>query len=150
VGGGNYDLPAEESSEKNAKPLARIMIVDDEPQIAEVLKRGLEQNHFQAVAFTDPKLALEEFQMHSQDYCLVLSDVRMPAISGFQLFREFQKINPDVKKVLMSSFEIHKNEVSIVLPSTKVDDFVVKPVSMAALKETILRHIGETKRLSES
>ena len=51
---------------------------------------------------------------------------------------------------LMSSFEIHTNEASIVLPSTKVDDFILKPTRMPTLKETILRHIGETKRLSDN
>lgn len=123
------------------------MIIDDNKDIAEVLKKGLESHHFQVTAFTDPKLALQEFQEHSSDYCLALSDVRMPVIAGFQLFREFETINPEVKKVLMSSFEVHANEFDKVMPSTRVDDFVLKPVSIADLKRTILKHIANVKRL---
>jgi DNA-binding response OmpR family regulator len=143
-------MSAASDSTENVKPLARIMIVDDDKDIADIIKKGLELNHFQAEAFTDPELALKEFREHSKDYCLVLSDVRMPSLSGFQLCREFEKINPDVRKVLMSSFEIHKDEAAIVLPSTKVDDFVLKPVSIPKLKDTILKHIGNMKRLSDS
>ena len=68
-------------SSKTAKPIARIMIVDDDKDSAQAIKKGLEMNHFQAIAFTDPELALEEFRKHSKDYCLVLSDIRMPSIT---------------------------------------------------------------------
>ena len=131
------------------KPQARIMIVDDDLDIDTVLKMGLEQAGIQVETFTDPKEAMEHFRAHSNEYCLALVDIRMPGISGFQLAREFHSINPDVKKVLMSAFEIHKSEVTVVLPTVKVDDFITKPFSVREAKTTILKHIATTKRTGQ-
>jgi CheY-like chemotaxis protein len=130
------------------KPIANILVVDDEVDIATVITKGLEQNNFLVSSFTSPTAALENFRQHSKDYCLVLSDVRMPRMSGFEFVRKARQLNPDVKTVLMTAFEINKSEFSKVMPSTtEVDDFVRKPVSIKFLKDVILRHIGNTKRL---
>jgi YesN/AraC family two-component response regulator len=79
---------------------------------------------------------------------MVVSDIRMPSPTGFDLAKEIYKINPDVKILLMSSFEIHKSEFAKVLPSIRVEDFIQKPVSIAELKNTVLKHIGNTKRIT--
>ncbi|MBD0360828.1 MAG: response regulator, partial [Nitrososphaeraceae archaeon] len=101
----------------NAKPLAKLLVVDDDSDIVQVLKRGLLKNRFLVNAFTNPEEALLNFQSNSKDYCLMLSDVRMPALSGIQLARKIKEINPNVKVVLMTSFEIRDNEFSKVFPS---------------------------------
>jgi DNA-binding NtrC family response regulator len=131
------------------KPQARILIVDDEKDIADVIKRGLENDGFEAVAYSDSSQALEHFRQNSKAYCVVLSDVRMPRVTGFQLTREIKKINPQVKVVLMSAFEIGK-EFSDVLPSTQVDDFITKSTKIINIKNVLLKHIGETKLLNGS
>jgi YesN/AraC family two-component response regulator len=76
----------------------------------------------------------------------MLSDIRMPGISGIRLARKVKEINPNVKVVLMTSFEIKENEFSKVFPSTQVDGFVQKPVGIKNLTNKILDTIGETKR----
>nr|MDQ3853427.1 response regulator [Thermoproteota archaeon] len=90
--------------------------------------------------------ALQNFQSNSKDYCLMLSDVRMPALSGIQLARKIKEINPNVKVVLMTSFEIRDNEFSKVFPSTHIDGFIQKPIGINDLTNKILSIIGETKR----
>lgn len=100
-----------------------------------------------ANAFTNPAAALDHWLQYSTEYCLILSDIRMPGISGFEVARRVRQVNPDVKVVLISSFEIHKSEVDKVMPSTRVDDFVLKPVRMDELMNTILKHIGDSKML---
>ena len=72
----------------------------------------------------------------------------MPGISGILLARKVKEINPNVKVVLMTSFEINDNEFSKVFPSTQVDGFVQKPVGIKNLTNKILDTIGETKRRS--
>jgi len=57
---------------KNDKPLARLLIVDNDPDIVQVLKMGLIKNRFLVDAFTNPNEALQNFQSNSEDYCLVL------------------------------------------------------------------------------
>ena len=76
----------------------------------------------------------------------MLSDIRMPEMSGIQLARKVKEINPKVKVVLMTSFEIKDNEFSKVFPSTQVDGFVQKPFHMKDLTSKILDIIGESKR----
>jgi YesN/AraC family two-component response regulator len=76
----------------------------------------------------------------------VVSDIRMPALSGMQLARKVKEVNPNVKVVLMTAFEIKDNEFSKVFPSTHVDGFVQKPIGIRDLTDKILSIIGETKR----
>ena len=77
---------------------------------------------------------------------MVVSDIRMPALSGIQLARKVKEINPNVKVVLMTAFEVRDNEFSTVFPSTSVDGFVQKPIRIKELTNKILSIIGESKR----
>jgi DNA-binding NtrC family response regulator len=130
---------------KDDKLLANLLIVDDDPDIAQVLKQGFLKNGFLVSAFTNPEEALQNFQSNSEDYCLMLSDIRMPGISGIKLARKVKEINPNVKVVLMTSFEIKDNEFSKVFPSTQVDGFAQKPILIEDLTNKILDIIGESK-----
>ena len=76
----------------------------------------------------------------------MLSDIRMPFLSGMQLARKVKEINPNVKTILLTAFAIKDNEFSKVFPSTQVDGFVQKPVGIKELTDKILSIIGETKR----
>jgi DNA-binding NtrC family response regulator len=142
----SYKKHGEKDDNKNDKPLANLLVVDDDSDIAHVLKLGLLKNRFLVSAFTDPEEALKNFQSNSEDYCLMLSDIRMPELSGIRLARKVKEINPNVKVVLMTSFEINDNEFSKVFPSTQVDGFVQKPFGIENLTNKILDTIGETKR----
>jgi DNA-binding NtrC family response regulator len=134
----------------NMNPIANILVIDDEPDIAEVIRIGLQLRGFKSSSFTDPSEALEHFRGSSNEYCAVVSDIRMPKVTGFQMAREIKKINPKVKVILMSSFEITKEEFSKLLPSMAVDDFVTKPVGIERVKDVLLKHIGQTKELVPS
>ena len=130
----------------NDKPLARLLVVDDDSDIAHVLKLGLLRKGFLVDGFTNPEEALYGFESNAKAYCLVLSDIRMPFLSGIQLARKVKDINCGVKVVLMTAFEIRDNEFSKVFPSTHVDGFVQKPIGIRDLTNKILTIIGETKR----
>jgi DNA-binding NtrC family response regulator len=129
----------------NKKPLARLLIIDDDYDIVQVLKMGLLKNGFSVEAFTNPEEALQSFKSDAENYCLVLSDVRMPSISGIQLSKKVKEVNPNVKVVLMTGFEIRDNEFSKVFPSVQVDGFVQKPIGIRELTDKILSLIGDTK-----
>src|SRR5215210_7373520 len=129
----------------NAKPLAKLLVVDDDVDIVEVLKMGLLKNRFLVSAFTNPEEALQSFKSNAESYCLMLSDVRMPGLSGIQLARKVKEVNPNVKTVLMTAFEIRDSEFSKVFPSTQVDGFVQKPIGIKELTGKILSIISESK-----
>jgi DNA-binding response OmpR family regulator len=126
------------------KPLDRLLIVDDEYDIVQVLKLGLQQNGFLVDGFTNPEEALQSFKSNAESYCLLLSDVRMPGLSGIQLARKVKETNPDVKVVLMTAFEVRDNEFSKVFPYTQVDGFIQKPVRIRELTDKILSVIGQS------
>ena len=129
----------------NIKPLARLLVVDDDPDIVQVLKMGLVKNGFMVETFTNPQQALQGFKSDADSYCLVLSDIRMPSMSGIQLSKKVKEVNPNVKVILMTAFEIRDNEFSKVFPSTQVDGFVQKPIGIKDLTGKILSLIGDTK-----
>ena len=114
-----------------------IYLIDDEFDSTTILKKILEQNKFTVNAFNDPRKALEEFRENGKDCTVILSDIRMPGMNGFQLARELSQISPDVRVVLMSSFEINKAEFEKVLPSTDIAAFITKPVGRNQLLDTV-------------
>ena len=133
------------SDNNNKKPLARLLIVDDDSDIIQILKMSLVKHGFSVEAFTSPLDALQSFKSDAESYCLVLSDIRMPVLSCIQLSKKVKEINPDVKVVLMTAFEIRDNEFSKVFPSSQVDGFVQKPIGIKDLTDKILSLIGDTK-----
>jgi DNA-binding NtrC family response regulator len=136
----------DDDDDDNGKPLARLLIVDDDPDIVQVLKLGLLKNGFLVDGFTNPEEALQSFKSNANDFCVVVSDVRMPELSGIQLARKLKEVNPGVKVVLMTAFEIRDSEFSKVFPSTSIDGFVQKPIGIRELTNKILSIIGESKR----
>jgi CheY-like chemotaxis protein len=136
------------ANHNNDKPLARLLVVDDDPDTAHVLKLGLQKNRFLVDAFTNPEEALQHFESNSKDYyCLMLLDIRMPEISGIQLARKVKEINPSIKVVLMTAYEIKdNNEFYELFLSPHVDGFVQKPIFIRNLTNKILDIIDESKR----
>jgi CheY-like chemotaxis protein len=130
-------------AEQNKKS---ILVVDDDPDIVTIIKMALQSNGWVVKEFTNPILALEHFEQHSTNYNAVLSDIRMPGMSGFDLAREVKVIKPDIKIFLMTALEISRSELEKVLPSVKVDGLIEKPVSMRMLVSLIEKGTTTVKR----
>jgi DNA-binding response OmpR family regulator len=81
----------------------RVLLVDDEPDVVYLVKRGLERNGFEVDAYTDPILALQNFK--SDSYCLLLLDIKMPEIDGIELFSRIEKDDNNVKVCFFSASE---------------------------------------------
>ena len=104
------------------------MVLDDDFDISLLIKQVLQKHHFKNVfAFTDPLLALEHFRINHKNYSLIISDIRMPIMNGFEFVIEARKINPKVRIVLMTAFEIDDKEFARALPKPKIDGLIRKP-----------------------
>lgn len=115
----------------------RILLVDDEVDILHVLKRGLEINGFQVEGYSSPQEVLVSFKPSKYD--LAILDIRMPGLSGFQLYREMRKIDPTITACFLSAFEVHPNEFKIVFPSMmEVKAIIKKPVSINHMLREII------------
>jgi YesN/AraC family two-component response regulator len=87
--------------------------------------------------YTDPLLALEHFNDNYNKIDLVLSDIRMPQMNGYELANTLKALQPKVKIILMSAFEIREVEFSKMFHSVKIDSLISKPISMKNLTEKI-------------
>jgi DNA-binding response OmpR family regulator len=135
------------NTENKDNPLARLLVVDDDPDTILALKIGLLDYGFLVDAFTNPQEALQSFKANAESYCLVLLDIKMPALSGIQLARKLKEVNPNVKVLLLTALGIRDNEISDVSSSTNVDGFIQKPVGNKELTDKILSLIGENKAI---
>ena len=114
--------------------IPRIMVIDDEKDILSIIKRGLENdNQFIVDTFLDGDSAIKKLENSEDHYDLILTDIRMPKMNGFELYRKIKEILPEMKIVFITAFEINKDEFTKVIPSVEVIDFISKPVSIANL-----------------
>jgi len=125
------------SRNEQGKKLLSILIVDDEPDILKIFKKSIEMSGHSSYGFVNPSAALEHFRQNPKAYDVIISDIRMPKLSGFELVREIRNLNGNVRIVLMTSFEISMEEFQKVMPSLKIDALVEKSTSLAKLREII-------------
>jgi DNA-binding NtrC family response regulator len=124
----------------------KVMVVDDEPDIVAASELALKNHGYRAGSFTNPERAVEEVRSNSRAYALVISDIRMPGMNGFDLARNVRGINPGLPLVFMTAFEIHKSEFSSLFPSTSVAELVTKPFTNAQLIGIVRKYAGITER----
>lgn len=113
------------------------MVVDDEPDIVNPIKIWLQRKGFEVQGFTDPLLALEYFENNSSRVDIVLSDIRMPQMNGYELVKRIKNLRSEVRTILMSAFEINQADMARVLPNIKIDSLISKPISLRNLTKTI-------------
>ena len=125
-------------SDKARSDAKTIMLVDDEPDILTVTARMLEANGFNVHGYDDSENALAHVEMSDCKDCTVLiSDIKMPKINGIQLAKKVKLLRPNIKIILMTAFEVHKQEWQRTLPNTRIDEFIEKPIRMNDLVEAV-------------
>lgn len=114
----------------------RMLLVDDDPDVVEVLRRELKLKGLQVDAYTSPQEALQSFKPDVYD--LAILDIRMPAMTGFQLYREMKKVDSAITVCFLSAFEIQPDEFKSMFPSMDgVKNVIKKPVSINGLLKEI-------------
>ena len=113
-----------------------ILLVDNEQDIINSVKRWLQADGFKVYGFTNPLQALEYFQDNSGDIDLVLSDIRMQKMNGYELVKRIKAIRPETRVVFMTALEFNE-DMSKILPPIKIDGFMLKPGSLENLINTI-------------
>jgi DNA-binding response OmpR family regulator len=122
------------------------MVVDDEPDITAIMKKALEVNGFVVDAFTQPNEALAHFK--PDHYAMLITDIRMPGMNGFELYRQVKKIDDEIKVAFMTAFEVYEDEFKKVLPSTNVNCFFKKPMRMNEMVERVKQELANAFTMS--
>ena len=127
--------------ESKTLPKNRILVVDDEPDIAQVLKMGLEDNGFVVDVYNDPLDVISNFKADSYD--LLLLDIKMPKINGFELYNKLHQIDEKPKICFITAYELYYDEFKRMFPKIKVDCFIRKPVSINNLARVIKNELQQ-------
>lgn len=123
------------SSSYSSRPKPRILLVDDEPDLTWTLRLGLENNGFEVDTFNDPEEALTNFRAGKYD--LLLIDVRMPRMNGFQLYEEMKKIDNNTRICFITAFEVYYRALRETFPDLEIDCFIKKPIEIDDLLKRI-------------
>src|SRR5918993_5668476 len=91
------------------KKQSKVLVVDDEPDINMSFKLTLENAGFIVDGYHDPFIALSNFKPSYYD--LVVLDIKMPKMNGFELYTELQKIDNQVKVCFITAGEMHYEKV---------------------------------------
>jgi signal transduction histidine kinase/CheY-like chemotaxis protein len=124
--------------------LERILVIDDEAQIAKMNGRILERLGYSVSTRTSSLEALELFRSRSRDFDLVITDLTMPNMTGDQLAVELLKIRPDIPVILCTGFSERISEDEALDMGIKA--FAYKPIIMAELANTVREVLEEGKR----
>jgi len=115
-----------------------IAIIDDEKDLLYVYKKALELQGLKVVTFVDSSVALNELKVHHKKYCMVLVDIRMPKVNGYQLVNEIKCIDPLMKTVLITAYDVSELEILDNLNNgVKIDEVMHKPFSLIKLINTV-------------
>ena len=126
----------DKDSSKNTAINARIMLVDDEPDINAALSVVLKREGYDVDTFENPFIALEKLKPGF--YGLIILDVKMPQMDGFELYREIKKVDRKAKICFLTASELYyENFRKEKFAALDKELFIIKPISNAELLKKI-------------
>ena len=118
----------------------RIMVVDDEHDLTLFYRMSLEYHGFEVEAFNDPSQALSNFK--TDYYDLIILDIKMPNMDGFELYKEIKEKDPNVRACFLTASELYYKEFRSREYSTLDKElFIHKPIENEELIQEIKRLI---------
>ena len=128
-----------------------VAIIDDELDIVNLFREALHNIKGVSIfTFTDATVAFEHIRINNSAYVLVISDLRMPDINGLDLVYEVKKINPSVRTLLMTAFEVNDNLFQEYIKNRVINGFLQKPIKLGQLHTEVIKQIDIFKRKSRT
>ena len=120
----------------------RILIVDDEPDITRLFKLILEQNGFAVDALNNPLSVLSNYKVGM--YSLLLLDVKMPNMNGFELYKNIKNIDDITPVCFITAYEEYISEFKRLFPKLETDCFIKKPIEVQSLVKIVRSRLGSS------
>lgn len=118
-----------------------ILLVDDEEDIAKLFKKALERAGFIVDTYNDPLQSLSNYRAGMYD--LLLLDIKMPEMNGFELYKRIRQIDDKTKVCFMTAFEEYYDEFRKTFPDLKDKEcFIRKPIGMNDLIKSVKSHLN--------
>ena len=125
------------SSNNGSNNPRKILIVDDEPDITSSFDMILQMNGFEVDTYNDPELALSNFKPDT--YGLVLLDIRMPKMNGFELYKKIKDIDNKMEVCFITAYEDYREEFKEAFPQLdEAKYFIRKPKAI----EDLVKHVA--------
>ena len=115
----------------------RILLVDDERDIADSLGIGLRLNGYEVSIYNDPREAVKGFEPNSFDAAVI--DIGMPGMNGFELYRRLRAADKKIKICFLTAFDMHGPEFNRVFPEVEISSFMTKPMSVSQFVQNVER-----------
>ncbi|TKJ42318.1 hypothetical protein CEE37_01160 [candidate division LCP-89 bacterium B3_LCP] len=122
----------------------RIILVEDDPDLGKMLKRFFETQNVELHWETDGRSALSRFKTSNPPPHIVLTDINLPGIDGYQLLQEIRRIDPQVPVIFLTGDDQIKSKKDSTVPP---DLILNKPVRLAQL-EAIIAKFGKKKQIT--
>ncbi|MPZ06048.1 MAG: response regulator [Nitrososphaeraceae archaeon] len=119
-----------------------IMVVNDEPDMAPSIKTLLESAGYTVDKFTDPFKALSDFK--AGHYDLIILDVRMQNMNGFELYYAIKKIDYTCRVCFITAFEVYYRSLKEFFPDLDASCFIQKPVTKERLLQVVNRELEQS------
>ena len=130
-----------------------VSIVDDELDITQLYQDAIygHINGISVVCFNNPVTALEHFIENKKDYALVISDLRMPNLNGLDLLSKIKMLNPNVRTILVSAYEVKEDKIfQKYMKDGTIDLFIEKPIPIDWLRQKVREQVeAYEKRMNE-
>ncbi len=135
-----YEVVPRMAEEKPVQT-SKILIVEDEFNIRNMLKEILEMNQFEVLTASDGQEGVELFKNHADEIGLVILDMVMPVMDGREAFRHIRKIKPNQKVLVISGYAKRENLEEIL--KYKTSSFLSKPFQIDEILEAIDKMMGK-------
>jgi DNA-binding NtrC family response regulator len=130
-----------------------VSIVDDELDITQLYQDAIygHINGISVVCFNNPVTALEHFIENKKNYALIISDLRMPNLNGLDLLSKIKMINPNVRTILVSAYEVKEDKLfQKYMKDGTIDLFIEKPIPIDWLRQKVREQVeAYEKRMNE-
>ncbi|WP_320045852.1 ATP-binding protein [uncultured Ilyobacter sp.] len=113
----------------------KVLVVDDDEFIAEMLEKGLADLGYKAESMTGGIEILKKFDHIKNNFKILVTDLTMPEINGIQLAKKIKESNPEIKVILMTAYSEEPLEEYMRLGI--IDSYLIKPVSAAQISRSI-------------
>ncbi len=124
----------------------RLLLVDDEPSITQTFELGLKHYGFEVDSFNNPVSALSAYSPGKYD--LLLFDIRMPIMNGFELYKEIRKVDEHAKICFITAYEID-DDFKKSFPTMTLRHLIKKPIALQTLAHELEKKLDENYQVIE-
>ena len=120
-----------------------VMVVDDEPEIANLYREFLRKSGFISTCFIDPLLALEHYNQNTNRYSLIITDLCMPSLDGIRFAKRIREFDTKIKILLNTAFYFNEMQDTEEYREAKLTGLIRKPTRLSELRQRIIELLSK-------